>query len=218
MTPPSSPFSSAKCSALLCCAVLACALQCSEGWYGADCSIPTAATVTSGGPTEPPPPWLTGALQGPVANVVPAAHAGGPVSLTRQQRRPLIYVYDLPPQFMNEMIEVPTKEASYCQVHAALSCLGNACNGEIQRFTDCTVVAVCTDSTVTMDRQMTVLSLGPCNEIDSQMQRFRDCTVLYNTVLYGVLSVLQPLRAGAVRVQGLCSVFGPLLRVRAAAR
>ncbi|KDP26007.1 hypothetical protein JCGZ_21040 [Jatropha curcas] len=72
--------------------------QCDNGWYGTDCSIPS---VVSSVPDWPR--WLRPAQ----FDVPDNAHLTQKVSLNAvvKKKRPLIYVYDLPPEFNSLLLE-----------------------------------------------------------------------------------------------------------------
>ncbi|KAL7138513.1 hypothetical protein ABFS83_10G169300 [Erythranthe nasuta] len=73
--------------------------QCENGWYGVDCSIPSVLSSISEWPK-----WLR-----PAHISVPDSKrlTGNLVSLNAvvQKQRPLIYVYDLPPDFNSHLLE-----------------------------------------------------------------------------------------------------------------
>lgn len=76
--------------------------QCENGWYGADCSIPSVASSVSEWPK-----WLRPAQ----LDVPDNAHlTNKTVNLNAvvKKKRPLIYVYDLPPEFNSLLLEVKT--------------------------------------------------------------------------------------------------------------
>lgn len=75
-------------------------VQCEEGWYGVDCSTPSARAVASSALV--PPPWLPGLR----AEDTQQAGIRDPVEAARDQKRPLIYVYDLPRRYTAGLIEV----------------------------------------------------------------------------------------------------------------
>lgn len=73
--------------------------QCHEGWYGADCSIPSVFS-----PVGDWPQWLRPAQVGIPGN----AHLGESIAglnAVVTKKRPLIYVYDLHPQFNSLLLE-----------------------------------------------------------------------------------------------------------------
>lgn len=76
--------------------------QCKEGWYGIDCSIPSAHTSPTSWPN-----WLR-----PGTIIIPegelsSKHKGHVQNIDAivQKKRPLIYVYDLPPEFNSHLLE-----------------------------------------------------------------------------------------------------------------
>ncbi|XP_072991037.1 uncharacterized protein [Typha latifolia] len=73
--------------------------QCDSGFYGIDCSIPSALSLV-----QDLPKWLR-----PSTIDVPdmTRLVGGDVNIkvTLKKRRPLIYVYDLPPEFNSHLLE-----------------------------------------------------------------------------------------------------------------
>lgn len=75
-------------------------LQCDNGWYGVDCSIPSVMSSMSEWPQ-----WLRPAhIDIPInANIT-----GNLVNLNAvvKKKRPLVYVYDLPPEFNSLLLEV----------------------------------------------------------------------------------------------------------------
>lgn len=68
-------------------------VQCGEGWYGLDCSLPSASSW---------PNWL------PAKSPSVKGAEGHSVHVEVQKLRPLIYVYDLPPEFNAHMLQVYT--------------------------------------------------------------------------------------------------------------
>ncbi|KAG2501893.1 hypothetical protein HYH03_000391 [Edaphochlamys debaryana] len=70
--------------------------RCHEGWYGADCSRKKAGSPMEPGMQEADRPWLNQVMQIP-----PAALESPPPT----RRRPLIYVYDVPPAFTTRMLQ-----------------------------------------------------------------------------------------------------------------
>lgn len=73
--------------------------QCNTGWYGIDCSIPSVLSSIREWPR-----WLRPAT----VDVPDNTHlTGGPLSLNAlvKKKRPLIYVYDLPPEFNSHLLE-----------------------------------------------------------------------------------------------------------------
>ncbi|KAI7997999.1 putative glucuronosyltransferase Os01g0926700 [Camellia lanceoleosa] len=73
--------------------------QCDNGWYGIDCSIPSVLSVIRDWPQ-----WLR-----PAQVDVPDSpqHVGNLLNLNAvvEKKRPLIYVYDLPPEFNSLLLE-----------------------------------------------------------------------------------------------------------------
>ncbi|KAA8518213.1 hypothetical protein F0562_015687 [Nyssa sinensis] len=73
--------------------------QCENGWYGTDCSVPSVLSSIREWPR-----WLR-----PAQISVPdnAQYAGDLVNLNTvvEKKRPLIYVYDLPPEFNSHLLE-----------------------------------------------------------------------------------------------------------------
>ncbi|XP_020104566.1 uncharacterized protein LOC109721384 isoform X2 [Ananas comosus] len=73
--------------------------QCNSGYYGIDCSIPSATS-----PIQEWPAWLR-----PSKVDIPdiTNSAGGFMNMKAvvKKRRPLIYVYDLPPEFNSHLLE-----------------------------------------------------------------------------------------------------------------
>lgn len=73
--------------------------QCEKGWYGADCSIPSVLASIKEWPQ-----WLR-----PAKLVVPdnTQLSGNLVNLNAmvEKKRPLVYVYDLPPEFNSLLLE-----------------------------------------------------------------------------------------------------------------
>lgn len=81
--------------------------QCHEGWYGADCSIPSIFLSTSEWPQ-----WLHPAhvdLPG-YAHAARSVDALGAATVVTK-KRPLIYVYELPPEFNSLLLEVSEDHA-----------------------------------------------------------------------------------------------------------
>ncbi|GKV25754.1 hypothetical protein SLEP1_g35148 [Rubroshorea leprosula] len=72
--------------------------QCSDGWYGMDCSIPSVRS-----PLGEWPKWLRPAE----VDIPNDALTGSFVNLNAvvKRKRPLIYVYDLPPNFNSLLLE-----------------------------------------------------------------------------------------------------------------
>lgn len=72
--------------------------QCKDGWYGVDCSIPSISS-----PLKEWPPWLR-----PATVHVPDGRFGDDYHSIRaavKKKRPLIYIYDLPPEFNSHLLE-----------------------------------------------------------------------------------------------------------------
>lgn len=67
--------------------------QCDSGYYGIDCSIPTASVLQKW------PAWLR-------PSIAEVAHNSPNVEIVVRKKRPLIYVYDLPPEFNSHLLEV----------------------------------------------------------------------------------------------------------------
>ena len=73
--------------------------QCYNGWYGTDCSIPSVVS-----PMGEWPKWFR-----PAQIDIPSnGFTGSLVNLNAavKKKRPLIYVYDLPPEFNSLLLEV----------------------------------------------------------------------------------------------------------------
>lgn len=72
--------------------------QCKDGWYGVDCSIPSISS-----PLKEWPQWLRSATVH-----VPDGRFGDDYHSIRavvKKKRPLIYIYDLPPEFNSHLLE-----------------------------------------------------------------------------------------------------------------
>ncbi|KAK6941847.1 EGF-like domain, extracellular [Dillenia turbinata] len=71
--------------------------QCDHGWYGTDCSIPSVVSSVNEWPR-----WLR-----PAHLDVPDTLHGNIINLNAvvKKKRPLIYVYDLPPEFNIQLLE-----------------------------------------------------------------------------------------------------------------
>lgn len=102
-----------ECAGLLC--VVLALWQCKEGWYGVDCSTPSAAAARQllSRPPAPPgpldPQWLQGLKQGQDQVTPPQGdgqQAREPLPVVRAVRRPLIYVYDVSRVFTSSLLEV----------------------------------------------------------------------------------------------------------------
>lgn len=82
--------------------------QCDNGWYGADCSIPSVLSSMRDWPK-----WLR-----PAQVIVPdsAKSAGNLLALNAmvEKKRPLIYVYDLPAEYNSLLLEVRMLITSQC--------------------------------------------------------------------------------------------------------
>lgn len=63
-----------------------------SGYYGIDCSIPTASVLQKW------PAWLR-------PSIAEVAHNSPNVEIVVTKKRPLIYVYDLPPEFNSHLLE-----------------------------------------------------------------------------------------------------------------
>lgn len=74
--------------------------QCNSGWYGVDCSIPSVESSVGDWPL-----WLRPAQVDVPDNL---QSDGKVVNLNAvvKKKRPLIYVYDLPPTFNSLLLEV----------------------------------------------------------------------------------------------------------------
>ncbi|KAB2631351.1 hypothetical protein D8674_008870 [Pyrus ussuriensis x Pyrus communis] len=73
--------------------------QCNNGWFGTDCSIPSVASSVKEWPQ-----WLRPAQ----VDVPDSSHLPGKVdnlNAVVKKKRPLIYVYDLPPDFNSLLLE-----------------------------------------------------------------------------------------------------------------
>ncbi|KAL8133449.1 uncharacterized protein LOC141712540 isoform X1 [Apium graveolens] len=73
--------------------------QCDQGWYGADCSIPSALASIGKWPQ-----WLRPAQ----VNIPDHTQVTGDldnITAVVEKKRPLIYVYDLPPEFNSLLLE-----------------------------------------------------------------------------------------------------------------
>lgn len=75
-------------------------LQCDNGYYGIDCSIPSALS-----PIQEWPTWLRPSKVD-VPDKAPIGSDLINVSAVVKKKRPLIYVYDLPPEFNSHLLEV----------------------------------------------------------------------------------------------------------------
>ncbi|KAF5747987.1 Exostosin family protein isoform 1 [Tripterygium wilfordii] len=72
--------------------------ECDNGWYGADCSVPSVFSSIKGWPR-----WLQPAQ----VDIPDMQLMGSPFSLNAvvKKKRPLIYIYDLPPDFNSLLLE-----------------------------------------------------------------------------------------------------------------
>ncbi|XP_026413706.1 uncharacterized protein LOC113309491 isoform X2 [Papaver somniferum] len=76
-----------------------CGFQCKDGWYGLDCSIPSVFSSV-----QEWPQWLRpSTVDIPDNSHLTKALLG--IKATVKKKRPLIYVYDLPPEFNSHLIE-----------------------------------------------------------------------------------------------------------------
>lgn len=103
-------------------------LQCDQGWYGIDCSIPTASQALKDIPAEEGagkgeaallggamlPAWLQGSSHGECRHAEsegdrPAMALQGHSTVLRAKlrRKPLVYIYDMPPEFTVQQLQVP---------------------------------------------------------------------------------------------------------------
>lgn len=73
--------------------------QCDSGYFGIDCSIPSAHSLAYGWPS-----WLHPPVNSPDLRIVNSTSIN--VKAIVQKKRPLIYVYDLPAEFDNHLLEV----------------------------------------------------------------------------------------------------------------
>lgn len=74
--------------------------QCHEGWYGADCSIPSVFSSIRDWPQ-----WLRPAHVD-IPGYTHTAESINEVGALVTKKRPLIYIYDLPPEFNSHLLEV----------------------------------------------------------------------------------------------------------------
>lgn len=92
-----------------------CPLQCDHGWYGTDCSVPSVLSTLREWPQ-----WLR-----PAAIKLPTKMqlSGTLVNLNAsvKKKRPLLYVYDLPPEFNSLLLEVGAFifNFSYCCIQVS---------------------------------------------------------------------------------------------------
>ncbi|KAM0937662.1 putative xylogalacturonan beta-1,3-xylosyltransferase [Dioscorea sansibarensis] len=68
--------------------------ECDNGWYGIDCSIPSALS-----PIQEWPTWLQ-----PTTVEFPSSNSTS-IKAVVEKKRPLIYVYDLSPEFNSQLLE-----------------------------------------------------------------------------------------------------------------
>jgi putative beta-1,4-xylosyltransferase IRX10 len=73
--------------------------QCDGGYFGIDCSIPSANSVASDWPLWLQPPRN-------LTDLKTTSNTPIDVNVVVQKKRPLIYVYDLPAEFDNHLLEV----------------------------------------------------------------------------------------------------------------
>jgi hypothetical protein len=73
--------------------------QCDSGYFGIDCSIPSAHSLAYVWPS-----WLHSPVNSPDLRIVNSTSIN--VKAIVQKKRPLIYVYDLPAEFDNHLLEV----------------------------------------------------------------------------------------------------------------
>ncbi|KAH7353004.1 hypothetical protein KP509_19G074700 [Ceratopteris richardii] len=77
--------------------------QCRKGWYGIDCSVPSPLIAKTDWPE-----WLRREEALPVSEFVPSdanRTYTRSKSVQFQKRHPLIYIYDLPPEFNSHLLE-----------------------------------------------------------------------------------------------------------------
>lgn len=79
-----------------------CFYQCVSGWYGIDCSIPSTLAAIQEWPM-----WLRPSRVD-VPDKAPLDSDMNVKAITKK-KRPLIYVYDLPPEFNSHLLEVSMK-------------------------------------------------------------------------------------------------------------
>lgn len=73
--------------------------QCDNGWYGVDCSTPSVISSIREWPSWLRPAWI---------DIPDDTHANGKIvnlNAVVAKKRPLIYVYDLPPEFNSLLLE-----------------------------------------------------------------------------------------------------------------
>ncbi|OIT00786.1 PREDICTED: uncharacterized protein LOC109229226 [Nicotiana attenuata] len=73
--------------------------QCSSGWFGADCSVPSVVSSITEWPH-----WLRPAQVNVPENLMSGVNLVN-LDAIAEKRRPLIYVYDLPPDFNSLLLE-----------------------------------------------------------------------------------------------------------------
>uniref|UniRef100_A0A1D1Z4M1 Putative glucuronoxylan glucuronosyltransferase F8H n=1 Tax=Anthurium amnicola TaxID=1678845 RepID=A0A1D1Z4M1_9ARAE len=73
--------------------------QCDRGWYGIDCSIPSVSS-----PIQEWPKWLRPSTVD-ISDGSPSSSSLMDVKAIVKKKRPLIYVYDLPPEFNSHLLE-----------------------------------------------------------------------------------------------------------------
>ena len=83
--------------------------RCDEGWYGVDCSLHRGSAQPMRVP-ERPPTQQEGAPPAVAEATAVAAVATATAGEAAWQRRPLIYVYELPPRFNTEMWSTKTEK------------------------------------------------------------------------------------------------------------
>lgn len=77
-----------------------CTFQCNSGWYGVDCGIPSVESSAVDWPL-----WLRPA-QVDVPDNLQFAGKVANLNAVVKKKRPLIYIYDLPPRFNSLLLEV----------------------------------------------------------------------------------------------------------------
>ncbi|MCO5614912.1 hypothetical protein L7F22_069197 [Adiantum nelumboides] len=78
-------------------------LQCKPGWYGIDCSLPSSVVNRTEWPK-----WLAAEETPPKEGMVSSAVSNSFLqssSVGVQKKHPLIYIYDLPPEFNSHLLE-----------------------------------------------------------------------------------------------------------------
>jgi len=81
------------------CSLIEYLLQCYSGYFGIDCSIPSAYSLAYDWP-----PWLQTPVNLPDLKFLNSTTID--VKAVVQKKRPLIYVYDLPAEFDSHLLEV----------------------------------------------------------------------------------------------------------------